>query len=327
MELRELIGFYHVAQLRSFSKAARLLRTGQPTLSHQLKKLEKEFGVVLLDRVKRPIQLTSEGSTIFELITPIIHGIGTLKTYVDSPEDQGSFTIGAYPDLALHHLPPIIQSFQARYPAVRIRLLARSYSTLVQLVASAEADLAVCTRPLVDNPLLEFEELFQYRIVLLTPPGHQLVGSRPIRLEDIARWPLILFGPDASTRIQVEQALNDRDISYNIALEVDSAELAKRYVEIGMGVALCSDFALQPDDYKRLGVLQLDHLFSRSAIGILRLKGRFLGRSLSNYVQLLKEELSDTYITHQHQDATGPTEGENGPESSLTSLPQAEKQS
>ena len=121
---------------------------------------------------------------------------------------------------------------------------------------------------------------------------------------DIAKWPLILFGAGASTRRPVEQALNDRDITYNIALEVDSAELAKKYVEIGLGVALCSDFALQPEDYSRLGVLQLDHLFPNSAIGILRLKARFFGRSIRNFVDLLKEKLSDSNTNYQGHSTT-----------------------
>jgi DNA-binding transcriptional LysR family regulator len=293
MEIRELVSFYHVARLRSMSKAAQILGIGQPTVSHQLRKLEKEFGVLLFDRVKRPIQLTPEGTVILEIVTPIIQSIEALKTYVNSPEDQGSFTIGAYTDLALHHLPRVIQSFQSRYPDVHIRLLARTHSTLMQLLNSAEVDLTLCAHPLSDNSALEFDELFRAYIVLLTPPGHNLLKRHPVQLRDIAQWPLILFGPEAYTHQRVEQALKDQEISYNIVLEVDSAELVKRYVQIGMGVAMCGDFTLQSEDHERFGVVRLDHLFPSLAIGICRLKGRFLGRALSNFIDLLKKELTN----------------------------------
>ena len=63
MELREVTSFYHVALLRSVSKAARRLELGQPTVTTHLKKLEEEFGITLFDRIKRPIQLTSEGAS------------------------------------------------------------------------------------------------------------------------------------------------------------------------------------------------------------------------------------------------------------------------
>ena len=75
MELRELISFYHVARVRSVSKAARALELGQPTVTTHLRKLEDEFGITLFDRIKRPIQLTSEGVTLLELVTPVVSSV------------------------------------------------------------------------------------------------------------------------------------------------------------------------------------------------------------------------------------------------------------
>ena len=141
MELRQLVSFYHVAQLRSVSKAARTLALGQPTVTTHLRKLEDEFEIILFDRIKRPIQLTSEGSILLELVTPVVQAVDALKTQMDYSERRGSFVVGAYPDLVLHHLPPGIQAFSNSYPDVRIRLLARPYTPLLRLVRSGEVDL------------------------------------------------------------------------------------------------------------------------------------------------------------------------------------------
>jgi hypothetical protein len=70
MELRQLISFYHVARLRSFSGAALALHIGQPTVTTHLLKLEDEFGITLFDRIKRPIQLTSEGLLFWSWLHP-----------------------------------------------------------------------------------------------------------------------------------------------------------------------------------------------------------------------------------------------------------------
>ena len=78
MELRELISFYHVARQRSVSKAARTLELGQPTVTTHLRKLEDEFGITLFDRIKRPIQLSSEGVVFLHLISPIVTAVDTL---------------------------------------------------------------------------------------------------------------------------------------------------------------------------------------------------------------------------------------------------------
>ena len=124
MELRELVSFYHVARLRSVSKAARTLELGQPTVTTHLKKLEDEFRITLFDRIRRPIQLTSEGATLLELVTPVVHSVDKLKTQMDYAERRGTFVVGAYSDLVMHYLPKSIQSFRSLYPDVRIRLLA-----------------------------------------------------------------------------------------------------------------------------------------------------------------------------------------------------------
>lgn len=291
MELRELISFYHVTRLRSVSKAAKKLELGQPTVTTHLRKLEDEFGVVLFDRIKRPIQLTTDGATFFELVRPIVEAIDTLKSQMDYSERRGSFIVGAYPDLVLHHLPKAVQSFRNRYPDVRIRLLARSYMALIQLVKSGEVDLALCTRPPSDDGSLEFEELFSYNIVLLTPRGHPLLDRHPIELQDVAQWPLILFSQETNTRQRVERALKEQGVGYDIVLEMDNTELIKRYVEIGMGVSVSSDFTLQPEDHEKLGVVRLNHLFPSATIGVCTLKGKFLGRSVRNFIDTLVQEL------------------------------------
>ena len=291
MELRELVSFYHVARLRSVSKAARNLELGQPTVTTHLRKLEDEFGVTLFDRIKRPIQLTSEGVTLLELVTPVVEAVDTLKTQMDYSERRGSFVVGAYPDLVLHHLPKSIQKFNAEYPDVRLRLLARSYTPLIQLVMSGEVDLALCGPPPADEVSLNFEQLFSYNVVLLTPPGHPLVGKTRVELKDIAEYPMILPGPGALTRMRVDQALKAEGVRFDVTLAMDDSESIKRYVEIGMGVAVSNDFTLHPDDHNRFGVVRLDHIFPMSEIGLCTLKGKFLGRAVRNFIDTMEEDL------------------------------------
>ena len=291
MELRQLVSFYHVARLRSVSKAARTLELGQPTVTTHLRKLEDEFEITLFDRIKRPIQLTSEGSTLLELVTPVVQAVDTLKTQMDYSETRGSFVVGAYPDLVLHHLPPGIQAFSKQYPDVRIQLMARPYTPLMRLLKSGEVDLAFCAPPPADDPTLEFRELFRYDVVLMTPPGHPLLEQDPISLQDLAPWPLILSGPESLTRQKVEQELRNRGATCDVVLSLDDTESIKRYVETGMGVAVCNDFTLHHEDHNRLGVVRLDHIFESSVIGICTLKGKFMGQAVRNFIDVLSEEM------------------------------------
>jgi LysR family transcriptional regulator, cys regulon transcriptional activator len=291
MELRELISFYHVARVRSVSKAARTLELGQPTVTTHLRKLEDEFGITLFDRIKRPIQLTSEGVTLLELVTPVVTSVDALKTQMDYAERRGSFVVGAYPDLVTHHLPQGIQRFRAEYPEVRIRLLARSYNPLIQLVRSGEIDLAFCSSPPADDSNLDFKELFQYNTVLLTPPGHELLHGDTIRLEDLASLPLILTAPESQLRQRVEQAFKNKGLVPDVVLALDDTVSMKRYVEIGMGVAIGSDFTLHSEDHDRFGVVRLDHMFPSSVIGVCTLKGKFAGQAVRNFIDMMSDQI------------------------------------
>ena len=292
MELRELISFYHVARLRSVSKAARTLELGQPTVTTHLRKLEGEFGITLFDRIKRPIQLTSEGITLLELVTPVVTSIEVLKRQMDYADRRGSFIVGAYPDLIAHHLPKGIQAFRKEYPDIRIRLLARAYDPLIQLVRSGEIDMAFCSPPPADDPSLEFQELFEYNAVLMTPLGHPLMGRNDITLEDVVSAPLILPGQESMLRQRVDQAFKSQGLMGDVVLSLDNIESIKRYVEIGMGLAVSVDFAIRPEDHNHVGVVRLSHLFPGSVIGICTLKGKFVGQGVRNFTHMMAEYMS-----------------------------------
>ncbi len=291
MELRQLESFYHVARLRSVSKAARELELGQPTVTTHLRKLEDEFGTAFFERINRPMKLTSEGATFLELVTPLVASVNVLKTQMAYPERRGSFVVGAYPDLVAYHFPQGIQRFREDYPDVRIRLLARSYHPLIQLVRSGEIDLAFCSSPPADDSTLEFKELFTYSAVLLTPLGHPLSHGRRVELEDLISWPLILPDPAGLLRQRVEQALKDREMTADVVLALDNTESMKRYVEIGMGIGIANDFALHANDRQRFGVVPLDHLFPTSVIGVCTLKAKFAGLAVRNFVEMMSEQI------------------------------------
>ena len=284
MEFRELIAFCHVARLRSVSKAADYLDVGQPAVTTRLKKIEKEFDVTLFDRVKRPIQLTSDGTALYEMAKPLIEGLEDLKTRMGHPELSSSFTIGAYPDLALYYLPPIIKEFKARYPDVHIKLLARSYSSLIGTLSAGEVDLALAHRPVPENRSLTFKRLFTSNLVLITPPGHELLKLPSVGLMDIASWPLVMLGPESFSRQMIEPAMRRTGVRYDVALEMTNVEMVKTYVEIGMGISVINGYTLHPGDEIRLGIVPLTHLFPASQIGILTVNGKTLGRAVRNFI-------------------------------------------
>ena len=288
MQTQHIVSFYYVARLRSITKAADIQGLAQPTVTSHLKKLEEELGFSLFDRIKRPIMLTSDGAAVLEMIGPIVNGLSALKIHADSQGRDVSLTIAAYADLVLHYLPQVIQRFRTEYPNVHIRLLARHHSEMIQMARSGEVDLALSTTQNVLDSSLDVMDLFTSSTMMLTPLGHELLEQQPVRLEDISKWPLILYGPNTILRTRLERAFREQGIDYEMVMEMDNVEYAKRYVRIGMGISFCSNLSLEPEDYDTLGIADVDHLFSNVTIGMYTLKGKFQGTSVRNFIDSLR---------------------------------------
>ena len=288
MQTQHIVSFYHVARLRSITKAADIQGLAQPTVTSHLKKLEGELGFSLFDRIKRPIMLTSDGAAVLEMIGPIVNGLSALKIHADSQGRDVSLTIAAYADLVLHYLPQVIQRFRTEYPNVHIRLLARHHSEMIQMARSGEVDLALSTTQNVLDSSLDFMDLFTSSTMMLTPLGHELLEQQPVRLEDISKWPLILYGPNTILRTRLERAFREQGLDYEMVMEMDNVEYAKRYVRIGMGISFCSNLSLEPEDYDTLGIADVDHLFSNVTIGMYTLKGKVQGTSVRNFINSLR---------------------------------------
>ena len=99
------------------------------------------------------------------------------------------------------------------------------------------------------------------------------------------------MGEQCRLRQNLEQGLKAHGLTPNGVLTLDDTESMKRYVEIGMGLALGSDYTLHATDHRRFGVLPLDHLFLSSSIGVVTLKGKFAGHAIQNFVEIMSKQI------------------------------------
>lgn len=293
MDIRELISFYHAARLLSVSRAGAYLGIGQPTVSTHLQRLEEEFSCRLFDRITRPIQLTTEGARLLGLATPIVQaveqGLESLEFEMNRREQMGSFTIGAYPDLVRNYLPRVINHYRQQYPEVKIKVLARPYAILLDMINAGDLDMALMNVPERKNQNLTFQKLFESSFMLIAPLGHSLLDDPNPTLENISRWPLISLSPQSCTRYHVERAFRELGLEHQVALETDFTELVKQYVELGMGIAVSQQCGLCPGDEDTMGMVNLDHLLPPVQIGVVTLQGKFLSRVALHFIDTLLE--------------------------------------
>jgi DNA-binding transcriptional LysR family regulator len=291
VELRELKTFCSVARLGSISKAAEHLDIGQPAATMHIKKLEQELGVLLFDRVRRPIQLTVAGEKLYELARPLVEAVDSLARETSLAEEHGPVSVAATHDIIAHLLPRTVAAYRAAHPAVHLRLRSGVRADVLQMVKDGDADIGIIPGPSVSDEFT-FQGLFPYERVLLVPKGHPILKERLESLAQIARYPLIQLGKRTYTRNVLEEALQRRGLAYEIVVELDSVDSIKRYVAMGMGISVSSKMGMEPEDMQRLETMDLSHLLPTEQAGIVTYRARSFSVAARNFIPVLQRTVS-----------------------------------
>ena len=288
MELRELKSFVTAAKFRSISKAATDLGLGQPTVTTHIKKLEKELNMVLFDRVTRPIRLTLSGQTIFDLSQPLLDGLDSLAVRTSEAEERGPVTVASTPDIIPHTLLRVVKVFNSLYPNVYLRIQSATRSEVIGMVKTGEVDAGVIQHPDRGDDL-HFEPLFLYERVLIAPKGHELLSTPMTSLDSIAKYPLLLMARGTYTRHILEQQLQKRGLQYEVIMELDSMDMIKKFVTIGMGVSVGPRLAIEEEDLDHLGMVSLANFLPVDQAGLITLPGKTLSTPAGQFISVLRD--------------------------------------
>jgi len=290
MELRELRSFCAVAQYGSITKAAEQLLLRQPAVTLHIQELERETGVTLLDRSKRPVQLTSAGVHLSELAKPLLKQIDSLPTETAAFAQQGKLTVAATPEMSRNMLVDGIVSYRESYPDTRLFVRGGPLPEVLRMVRDREADLAFVP---INERFGDFnvETLFTNERVLLASHGHPIFDKPIETLEQIAAWPLIVGGGTRDNPSHIEGKFNQSGVDYNVVMRLDSFDAIKRYVSKGMGISIMPRVVLEPDDEENFTIVGLAHLLDIQRVGIITIRDTTLSGPAQKFVEILKKTI------------------------------------
>ncbi len=294
MEIRELRSFCSAARFKSISRAAEQLGMGQPTVTTHIKKLEAELNTVLFDRVKRPIQLTLAGKRLQELAVPLVEGLDTLVQSAAEAEERGPVVLAATPDLIPHTLLSVVRVFTTLHPHIHLTIKSARRTQIMHMIADGDADIGIIQHYDRDESF-QFEGLFVYERVLITPSSHPLAKEPVESIEQIAQYPLIMMSEGTHTRDLLESEFKRRGISYEIVVDLDSMDMIKRYVALGLGISVGPRLAIDPEDNDNLGVVSLAHILPVEQGGIVTLKGKQISKPAERFISVMKDTLASAY--------------------------------
>lgn len=189
VEIRQLRYFVAIVEEGGFSRAAERLHVSQPPLSTQIKSLESELGVQLLERSNRGVSLTAAGSVFHEEARAVLARLehARVKTIQADRGDIGMLSVGFVSIADYSILPPALKSFRAAFPLVEVQLHELTTDAQIRELRAARLDLGIALAP-VDEPDLAFKGIMREELVLAAPSDHPAAkGDGPLDLRTLAK--------------------------------------------------------------------------------------------------------------------------------------------
>jgi DNA-binding transcriptional LysR family regulator len=239
LRLHQLEGFFHVARHGGYTKATQAFSypIGQPAVYQQVRGLQEDMGVTLVVQAgPRRTELTPEGRALYEFIAPFFDGLPRLVERMKGATAE-PLVLAADQFLAMEALPTVLNFLREKFPDFRIRIDEQTGEGVLRSVVQGETDAGLVH--LSDTPRgINWDPLGRIGVALLIPARHALakLGRVPTPAE-IAKHPLIVYGPSSPRRVLTERLFRESGESLKVAAEVTFSQTMRVLVREGVAPA------------------------------------------------------------------------------------------
>lgn len=248
MEIRQLKTFWTLASTCGFSQTAELLSYVPSTITMQIKSLEEELGVKLLDRLGKKVVLTDAGQQFLPYATKILNDVEEAKCISSQHgELAGTVVIGADEVLCAYLLPALFKRFRADYPGVRLLFRPLSGQELKSSLREGHADVVFVLDEPINSKDLQSELLKDETFQMVVSPDHMLASRSALVIDDFHKQHFLLTEKNCSYRTYFDQSITKKGVDALTELEFHSVEAIKQCVAAGLGIALLPEMALKKE--------------------------------------------------------------------------------
>lgn len=247
MNLRDLRYFVALADHRHFGRAAVACHVSQPTLSTQIRKLEDELGVALVERAPRKVMLTPIGRELLDHARRIVDEAERMKQSARRQQDpeSGMLRLGLFPTLGPYLLPHVVPALRLRFPQLELRLVEEKSAEIVERLKDGRLDAGLLALPLHDDQL-HAEPLFQEPFLLAVPSEHPLARRAQLPLDALDKLQLLLLEEGHCLRDQALDVCRLSGASETGGFRATSLETLRQMVAAGVGITLLPALSVAP---------------------------------------------------------------------------------
>ena len=292
MHLEMLNIFCDLADLRSFSKTAEKHILSQSAISQQLAQLELAHKCQLINRKKRPIELTKAGQLLYQASKDILDRYEQLRNELRTLQKSSvsKINIAAIFSIGMHTLPDYIKKFMVGYPDVNVHVEYFSARRIYELVLAGDVDIGLVAVPKRDKRLdvYDFED---EPLVLVCNPNHPLAKESQIDIHRLQFERFIAFDKDVPTRAWIDSILERYNIVVRPVMEFDNIETIKRAIEIKSGISIMPQTAiLQEISSGTIKAIPFSNENFIRPTGIIVRKDKIFGQAGRYLIELLRKK-------------------------------------
>ena len=292
MHIETLKIFCDLVEFESFSKTAEKHLLSQSAVSQQLAQMELIHKCQLLDRKKRPLELTAAGQLFYNACKDIIERYEQLRSELSSLQKSsaGRINVAAIYSIGMHTLPNYVKRFMVKYPKVNVHIEYFSAARIYELVLAGDVDIGLVAVPKRDKRLdvYDFED---EPLVLVCSCKHPLVGESEVDIHKVQFERFIGFEKDVPTRVWIDNILQRYNIAVRPVMEFDNIETIKRAVEINSGISILPRTAIvQEIGGGTINAIPFSNENFVRPTGIIVRKNKILGEAGRYFVELLRKK-------------------------------------
>ena len=247
MNILKYMAFIRTVEYGSFTRAAEMLNYSQSGISRMIHDLEREWNVVLLERSRAGVHLTSDGTKLLPYAKSVCSEYQKLQMQVDELNglQSGLIRIGTFSSVATHWLPNIIREFQKDYPNIDYELLLGDYTEIEEWIADGRVDcgfLRLPTRP-------EFETIFleQDQLMVILPENHPLAGCDRFPVAALCNDPFMLL--EKGAKAEVSEIFERCGLTPKVHFTTWDDYAIMSMVESGLGISILPQLILRRIPY------------------------------------------------------------------------------
>lgn len=248
MNIQKYMAFVKAVEFGSFTKAAEALDYTQSAISRMINDLESEWGILLFERGRGGITLTSDGLKLFPQLKRVCNEHEMLLVQIEDLHDiqSGIIRIGTFSSVATHWLPNIIKMFKKDYPGIDFELLLGDYTEIESWISEGRVDFGFLRLPTKTE--METIVVEQDRLMVVLPQDHPIANCDKFPISELVNSPFMLL--EKGAKAEVSEIFEQHQISPQISFTTWDDYAIMSMVENGLGISILPELILQRIPYQ-----------------------------------------------------------------------------